>query len=154
MTDEPAAIKATFSDFRIIKGRKQAQLILEVDIEAADAALAALGGIPQPQLTRWVAVARLNGVEKPEPEPKEKRRWEDLKLSMQASIRCNEPAFWKFLERDMRGAGNIENAEDAAAFVRMFCRVDSRSSLNTNPSAAVYWRGLEAQYQAWLTVAE
>jgi hypothetical protein len=154
MTDEPAAIKATFSDFRLIKGRKQAQLVLEIPIEEADRALAALGGIPQPQSDHWVAVARLNGVAKSEPEPKEKRRWEDLKLSMQASIRCNEPAFWKFLESDMRGAGNIQNAEDAAAFVRMFCRIDSRSSLNTNPSAALDWRGIEAQYKAWLRAAE
>lgn len=154
MDDAPAAIRASFADFRLIKGRKQAQLILEIPIEGADAAIAALGGIPQPQSDRWVAVARLNGVERPEPEPKEKRKWEDLKLSMQASIRCNEPAFWKFLESDMRGSGNIRNAEDAAEFVRRFCRVDSRSSLNTNPSAALDWRGIEAQYQAWLKVAE
>jgi hypothetical protein len=61
MTDEPAAIQASFADFRLIKGRKQAQIILEIPIEGADAALAALGGIPQPQSDRWVAVARLNG---------------------------------------------------------------------------------------------
>jgi hypothetical protein len=47
-----AAIKATFSDFRLIKGRKQAQLVLEVPIEQADNALAALGGIPQPHSDR------------------------------------------------------------------------------------------------------
>jgi hypothetical protein len=62
MTDEPAAIQASFSDFRLIKGRKTAQLILEIPIEGADAALAALGGIPQPHSERWVGVARLNGV--------------------------------------------------------------------------------------------
>jgi hypothetical protein len=97
MTDEPAAIKATFSDFKLIRTRKLCQLVLEIPIEEADNALAALGGIPQPQSDHWVAVARLNGVAKPEPEPKEKRRWEDLKLSMQASIRCGEPAFQKFV---------------------------------------------------------
>jgi hypothetical protein len=53
MTDEPAAVKATFSDFRLIKGRKQAQLVLEIPIEEADRALAALGGIPQPQSDHW-----------------------------------------------------------------------------------------------------
>jgi hypothetical protein len=96
MTDEPAAIKATFSDFKLIRTRKLCQLVLEIPIEEADNALATLGGIPQPQSDRWVAVARLNGAAKPEPEPKEKRRWEDLKLSMQASIRCNEKAFQKY----------------------------------------------------------
>jgi hypothetical protein len=146
MTDEPAAIKATFSDFRLIKGRKQAQLVLEIPIEDADNALAALGGIPQPQSDHWVAVARLNGVAKPEPEPKEKRRWEDVKLSMQASIRCGEPAFQKFMA--------ARNTEQAADRVRAFCHIGSRSALNIDPAAAAKWRGLDHSYQAWLKVAE
>src|SRR3954467_8257198 len=61
MTDSPAAIKATFGDFRLIRSRKVCQLCLEIPIEGADTALAALGGIPQPHSDRWVAVARLNG---------------------------------------------------------------------------------------------
>jgi hypothetical protein len=71
MSDRPAAIQASFADFRLIKGRKTAQIILEIPIEGADAALAALGGIPQPHSERWVGVARLNGsTQPPEPEPK------------------------------------------------------------------------------------
>lgn len=154
MTDEPAAIQATFSDFRLVKGRKVAQLVLEIPLEQADAALSTLGGIPQPQSERWVALARLNGHVSDSKPDKEKQRWEDLKLSMQAGIRCEEPTFWKFLESDMRGSGQIRNAEDAAAFVRRFCRVDSRSGLNADPSAALDWKGIEAQYQAWLKMAE
>jgi hypothetical protein len=154
MTDEPAAIKATFFDFRLIKGRKQAQLVLEIPIEEADNALAALGGIPQPQSDHWVAVARLNGVAKPEPEPKEKRRWEDLKLSMQASIRCNEPAFQRYL-REMRGSeAHGDDDEDAANCVRRICRISSRSALNNNPDAAARWRDLDRHYYAWLRASE
>ncbi len=37
-------ICATFSDFRLVKGRKVCQLVCEVPLEQADAALAALGG--------------------------------------------------------------------------------------------------------------
>jgi hypothetical protein len=145
MTDEPAAIRATFADFRLIKGRKQAQLVLEIPIEEADNALAVLGGIPQPQSDHWVAVARLNGVERPESEPKEKRRWEDLKLSMQASIRCSEPAFQKFMV--------ATDTEQAAQRVRAFCHIGSRSALNIDPDAAAKWRDLDRSYQAWLKVA-
>lgn len=148
MTDEPAAIQATFSDFRIIKGRKQAQLILEIPIEGADAALAALGGIPQPHSERWVGVARLNGVQKPDPEPKDKRRWEDLKLSMQASIRCGEEAFCEFLREEF--VCNPKSADEAAEEVRSICGVASRSGLNDNAEAATKWRGLDSFYQAWL----
>jgi hypothetical protein len=154
MTDEPAAIKATFSDFRLIKGRKQAQLVLEIPIEEADNALAALGGIPQPQSDHWVAVARLNGVAKPEPELKEKRRWEDLKLSMQASIRCNEPAFHEFLLLKWPGFQEIDTSDQAASALRIMLNVGSRSGLNTDPVAAEQWKDLDRSYQAWLKVAE
>jgi hypothetical protein len=47
-TDQPAATQGTFSDFRLIKGRKVCQIVIEVPIEQADQALAALGGLPQP----------------------------------------------------------------------------------------------------------
>lgn len=154
MTDEPAAIRASFSDFRIIKGRKQAQLILEVPIEEADNALAVLGGVPQPHSERWVAVARLNGVEKPEPEPKEKRKWEDLKLSTQAGIRCSEPGFWHYLNEEHAFPASIDTEERAADLVRWICGVPSRQGLNDTPEAAEKWRDLDHSYQAWLKVAE
>jgi hypothetical protein len=144
MTDQPAAIRATFADFRLIKGRKQAQLVLEIPIEEADNALAVLGGIPQPQSDCWVAVARLNGVAKPE--PKEKQKWDDLKLSMQAGIRCEEKAFQRYF--------NVKDAESAAEAVRLDCGVDSRSGLNDNPEAAAKWRDLDRSYQAWLRMIE
>jgi hypothetical protein len=154
MTDNATAISATFADFRLIKGRKQAQLVLEIPIEEADNALAVLGGIPQPQSDCWVAVARLNGVAKPELEPKEKQRWEGLKLSMQAGIRCNEPAFQRFMREVHNSEAHGDDDEDAANAVRHICGVDSRSGLNNNPEAAEQWRQLERSYQAWLKVAE
>jgi hypothetical protein len=142
MTDEPAAIQASFSDFRLIKGRKTAQIILEIPIEGADAALAALGGIPQPHSDRWVAVARLNGVAKP-PEPEEN----NTKLSLQAVMRCKEPLFWRFL--NTQTVQPVEDETDAAWVVRQLCGVESRSGLNTDSNAAALWRALDAKFQAW-----
>jgi hypothetical protein len=51
MTDEPAAVKATFSDFRLIKGRKQAQLVLEIPIEE----------VPWPLLAAYRNPSRITG---------------------------------------------------------------------------------------------
>jgi hypothetical protein len=151
MSDQPAAIQATFADFRLIKGRKQAQLVLEIPIEEADNALAVLGGIPQPQSDCWVAVARLNGAAKPEPKPdKEKQRWGDLNLAMQAGIRCNEVAFRTFLTETETSAFEARSVEDAEQMVRDRCEVDSRKELNLDPEAAERWRRLERSYQAWL----
>lgn len=55
----PAAIAGTFADFKLIKTRSACQLVIEVAIENADAALSALGGVPQPGQEKPVAVARL-----------------------------------------------------------------------------------------------
>jgi hypothetical protein len=153
MTDEPAAIQASFADFKLIRSRKTCQIVLEIPIEGADAALAALGGIPQPHAESWVGVARLNGVTKPEPEPKEKQKWEDLKLSMQAGIRCNEQPFWRYI-REKYPEWPIENVEDVEDFVRQRCDVQSRKGLNTDEHAARRWKDLDRSYQAWLRAAE
>jgi hypothetical protein len=49
-----------FTDFKLVKTRNVAQVIVEVPIEAADHALATLGGLPRADQSPWVAVARLN----------------------------------------------------------------------------------------------
>jgi hypothetical protein len=144
--DQPAAIQATFSDVKLIRSRKVCQIILEIPLEQADAALATLGGIPQPHSERWVALARLNGYA-PEPKPdKDRKRWEDVKLSMQAGMRCEEKAFQTFM--------SAKDAEECARGVRGYCGVDSRSGLNDNPAAAERWCDLDRSYQAWLQVLE
>src|SRR4051794_33494293 len=61
MSDVPAAIQGTFADFKLVKTRRTVQIVIEVPIEQADQALAALGGLPQPAEEKWVAVARING---------------------------------------------------------------------------------------------
>jgi hypothetical protein len=144
--DSPAAIRGTFSDFRLIKGRKCAQIICEIPIEEADAALSVLGGIPQPASERWIALAPLNITSiKP---AQEKRRYENLKSAMQAGIRCTEPAFWRYLNEAHDCA--IRAEPDAADYVRWYCGVPSRSNLNLDPKAAAKWQELDARYMLWL----
>lgn len=145
----PAAVRGTFSDFRLIKGRKVAQLVVELPIEEADEALRVLGGLPQPASERWLALAPLNITSI---KPKEKRHFEDLKVAMQAGIRCGEPAFWRFLSEISKTYSPVDSEEQAANSVRDYCHVSSRSALNLDPKAAALWRQLEDQYQVWLRV--
>ena len=75
------AIKAAFSDFRIVKGRKVAQLIFEVPLEAANSALAALGGLPMPDGEMWAGIARLDDkVASKAPKSLEEATYEMLKV--------------------------------------------------------------------------
>jgi hypothetical protein len=132
---EPAVTSGCFSDFRLIKGRKVAQIVIEVPIEQADQALAALGGLPQPAEEKWVAIARL------ETKAKVQQLKAETKLSLEAVMRCKDPQFWKFLE--------VNSEQEAAERVRRVCQIDSRSGLNADPVAASLWRGLDAHFLAW-----
>jgi hypothetical protein len=138
------AIRGCFSDFRLIRGRKVCQLVVELPIEEADEALRVLGGLPQPASERWLALAPLNITSI---KPKEKQRFEDLKSAMQAGIRCGEPAFWRFLDEL---GGDVASEEAAAIWVRAYCGVSSRSALNLDPKAAAKWQELDARYMLWL----
>lgn len=140
----PAAIRGTFSDFRLVKSRSVAQLVVEIKIEEADAALATLGGLPQPASERWVALAALNVTSI---KPKERQRWADLKAAAQAGTRCGEPAFQKFLQSINY---EVRNSDEAAEAVRHYCNVDSRRQLNLDPVAADAWRELERAFQVWM----
>jgi hypothetical protein len=142
------AIQATFSDFKLIRGRKVAQIICELPIEEADRALETLGGLPRPDREGWLALAPLN-VTSIRPR-KEGRKWDDLKLAMQAGIRCNEEAFWAFI-RENWPTWNPRDEKTAASFVRTYCGiVGSREQLNDNPRAAAKWVELDTQFQLWM----
>ena len=148
MTEAPAAIKAAFADFRIVKGRKVASLIFEVPLEGADEALRVLGGIPQAVSEVWCGIARLNGVSVSETKPtKEKRQFAELPITQQIGIICNEPRFWRFLEESYaNGISPVENAEDSAAIVRAECRVESRSQIKADDP---HWNRIYKEYEAW-----
>jgi hypothetical protein len=135
MTDA-AVTQGTFADFRLIKGRKVCQLVIEVPIEQADQALAALGGLPQPMNETWVALARLETKAKVQP-----IRPDNTKLSFEASKRCRDTLFQSYLK--------VSNEAEAAEAVRRFCGISSRAGLNTDPEAAKAWRALDAQFLAW-----
>ena len=155
-----SAFQATFSDFRLVKGRKVAQLVFEVPIEAADAALQTLGGVPRPDQEAWVGIARIDPTKtvsdapKPAGEPKERRRFNTLPISQQAAMRCNEASFLAFLTESYGGdpAGKPFTETSAAEFVRQFCGVSSRADLNLMHPSGDRWSTLEFDYRLWMQV--
>ena len=144
------AITATFSDFRFVRGRKVAQLIFEVPLEGANAALAALGGVPMPDKEVWVGIAPLNGKavrEPPRAADKPRRKFEELPLSQQAGIIANEPAFWRYAQERLRTS--ISGEEKAAEYIRKHCSVSSRADIRPGTIAETSWIKLRDSYEAW-----
>lgn len=58
MTDQPA-FSASYSNWRVVQGRKVVQLVFEVPLEAADFAYRVLGGMPNNGEEKFFAIARL-----------------------------------------------------------------------------------------------
>ena len=170
MTDK-AAIAGTYSDFKIIRSRKVAQLVVEVPIEQAQALIAALG-LPNPAEETWVAVARLERakehdwrdfstrvlgtIESPPqavPEaPRPHRPFEQLPYPQQAALRCQDLSFRQFL-RDAKNIGT-HNAEEAAGAVRMLCEVASRKDIRPGTKAEKLWLRLNTHYTLWQSARE
>lgn len=153
MTDH-AVIKAEYSDYRRVKGRKVIQLVCEVPIEQAATVHERLGEPGAHDKQIWVAIALLKPDAKEAPAkeapkeklPRERVPFDKLKPSQQAGILCADPEFWAFLEID--NAANDEAAEAIAARkVRNICGVSTRSDLCSGGS----WTALLKQFRAYQT---
>ncbi len=158
----PAAFRATYSDWKLIKTRQCVQIIFEVPLADADQAYDVLGGMPDAAKERWFGIAPLRSdapAEAPtapeEPEltsvtVKSTTPWRDLTPTVQSVLRCDQPAFQAFLREEYRT--KIDNEKDAATEVRKICGVNSRSTLSTNHAARMIWHALDSKFQAWQRV--
>lgn len=154
MTDTPAAFQATFSDWRLVKGRKVVQCVFEVPIEGAGLAYDVLGGMPDPSKSVWCAIARLNlggadDVERetaPRPVPDKPPAGARKSPAQMAGILCGERLFRTFLT-DI-GLPAFET-EAAAAVVREYCDVESRSEILPGTPAGDKWEQLLAKFEMW-----
>jgi hypothetical protein len=148
MTDA-AIIRATYSEWKMVKTRKVLVLSFEVPLEAQADVMAALG-TPMPDAETWVAIARLRSApiaqsapaieHQPEPLPRKAKS-----LAQIAGILCNSGAFQKW-------SGN-KSAEEAAEWIRGHCNINSRSELDGNEDAAAIFRDLKGEFEAWMAVA-
>lgn len=70
---------------------------------------------------------------------KQSLRWDDMKLTQQAGIRCSDPDFIEWFGGD--------NPEHAAELVRLQCGVESRSRLDEDREAGNRWRQIDSDFQ-------
>lgn len=157
-----AVTAGTFSDFKLVKTRNVAQLVIELPLERADEALELLGGLPRPSREVWVAIARLTAnpftvatepATAPEPvaapeEPKERRKFTDLPFSQRAAMLCQDELFGNFLCDRFPDHWYTAGC-DATNTLRRICQVQSRTELNTDHDAAARFDRLSRDFWIW-----
>ncbi len=167
-----AAFRATYSDWRIVKGRKVVQVVFELPLESADEAYQVLGGMPIAAHEAWCAIARLDerkvietdarstgsttetpprqSIPRPAGADKERRSFNELSPAQQAGILANEAAFGVFLREKFGTAWMTcfdgDSLQTAASTIRYLCDVDSRREL-TRENAK--WASLVLAYRLW-----
>ena len=156
MTDQPAAIKGTFSEIKFVKTRKICQIVIEIPIEQADEALAVLGGVPRPDAERWVAIARLSEpqtslreqvdvVRAEAKHAREHRAFCDLPMSKQTGIKADDHLFSAFL---FRNYGHLyPMAGSPEDIIRMVCGVASRREITPSTPAGDRWISLLREFE-------
>lgn len=142
---QPIAFRATYSDFKLIRTRQCVQIVFELPLSDFDTAYQILGGMPNPAKETWFGIAPL--AYPPSMQSQTKRSWDDIPPAQQAGIRCDEPSFSAFLREQY--SDHWDEASDAVECIYLICEITSRSSLNTNPEAAMLWHQIDQSYQAW-----
>lgn len=79
-------------------------------------------------------------------------RGETPNLAAEASIKCTEPAFQRFLtERHAKDDdGDLSDSALAASVLRRALAIGSRKDLNTDPDAASRWRDMRSDFGEWM----
>lgn len=168
MTDKPI-IQADFVKPNLIPSRKVLQLVFEVPEEAADHAMAVLGGIPQSGKNRWCAIARLtdSGSETDESETQEQaesqtetqpERLKGGPISQRAGRWCGNPEFtlWALAQPWPEELELInpatrpmsESSKRVRRFICATCGVRSLTFLDHNPEAARIFEQIERDFHA------
>jgi hypothetical protein len=162
MTDA-RAILCDFTDFKRVATRNTFQLIFELPLEQAEEAIKLLGN-PLPGKTLKCGIARISlgdastrkdegttstASDRPRVQDSSpaKTKWQKLRPSAQAAIRCDDKEFGDFIAdqypHHLAGHGCMATA------VRKIVGVHSRAVLDSDDTAAVAWADLEAEYQDW-----
>jgi hypothetical protein len=142
----PAAIQAQLVDVRNVSSHKCVRLEIHVPAEQAGLVMAAFGwptmADPVP-----VALARLDLTASAKPEAsKERRPFSELPYAQQAAMRCQEPAFLRFIEERHH---DFLGADSPAQSIRDYCGVHSRADIVKGTPAGDKWAALDAEFYAW-----
>ena len=133
--------KGTYSDFKIVKTRNIAQIIVEIPLEHAEE-FVTMFGMPTPNMDKWVAVARLNDeiVEQNE---------EAISAIQKCGIMCKDENFGLFL-KNVRKLDEInpKEPESVANGLRAILGIKSRTELR-DQNNRIAWNRLLNEYEKY-----
>lgn len=78
------------------------------------------------------------------PNPEDRKQY---RLSQLAGMFCNQPEFWQWISEAYDHA--TANKDEAAAWLRSVCNVESRSLFDTDDVAGETFRKLMAEFDTW-----
>lgn len=147
---EPAAILATFSDLKLVKTRKVAQLVFEVPIESVRSATEALGW---PTGEQWCGIARIT---KPGPTPQLDKGsvggGAERPLTQASAAPSPKPnstrAVMMAKDLEFQKWAGVNNEAGADSFIKLRCEVKSKSDLN-EPPASEKFALLRREFNEW-----
>jgi hypothetical protein len=151
------ACSGTFEEVRHVKSRSVIQIVIEVPIEQADAALSTLGGVPKPGRPVWVAMAVMGETQPAPPQMQAKDEPEDLRrgsATRQSAILCNYANFQMYLIENYAGLlgrelGDDVSLADIVEILRLATEVSSRKEYDESQEARARWLDLRADFEAW-----
>jgi hypothetical protein len=161
MSDVARVIKATFTEWRMVKTRKVLQLVLEIPLEQQSEVLTRLGA-PMPDQEKWVAVALLDELVASETEHRAeerraklsivgKERYASLSPEQQAvadaGMLAQDPQFYTWANSTRFCKFYVFDVETAARFIRARCGVASRRDIAINPDAYEAFIRLKAEFE-------
>ena len=135
-------IQGTYSDFKIVKTRSVAQVIIEVPLDQANQ-FVQMFGLPQPHEELWVAVAAIDRVSV-------EKNASATKAVQMAGILCNEFEFGEWL-RNERGMAEIQpnESKSIADGLRAILGIRSRTEFHDNPDHVVAFNRLKGEYEEY-----
>lgn len=131
------AIQGTYADFKIIKSRSVAQMIVEVPLEQANEVVE-LFGLPRPNEELWVAVAALHKVTV--------NRTGANEAIQRAGMLCRDPAFGKWLQEAKNMPIDPDDPDSIANGLRAILGIRSRTEMHDSPETVKAFNRLVAEY--------
>jgi hypothetical protein len=85
------------------------------------------------------------------PDGTKRMDWREVQPAAQCALRCNDATFRAFLteEYSFRPRTGEDATEQAAAFLRNWFNISSRSELSTDHRARVLWKLFDDKFLAW-----
>jgi hypothetical protein len=139
MTDN-AVFQGCYSDFKVIKTRRVAQVVIEIPLEQADSFLD-IFRLPKADNEAWVAIAMLDR------KMVESGESEATKAIQISGMLCRNPRFGRFL-REEKGFNDIdpENPDHIANGLRALLGIKSRTEMRDNPQIITAFNRLKSEF--------